>query len=615
MAIKLDSVEQAMAMARAYVKKGDTLHAGRIYQAILTRYPNNKRAKTALHKLQVGGPNRKQVDPSQQDIARFRALLQARKLTDALKLAEGLARQFPSSANVHNMIGTTLTLLKRHDDAIRALSRAQSLQPNDTDILNNLAGAYFETEQYAEAYQAYTAAIKLRPDYAGAYSNRAKVGLAAQRIDGAIQDAMRSLELDPGDISTELTLGRAQARNFELEAALASFERVLAQKPDLMPARLERAGALVALGRLDQARVAYGEILATNPLEVNAHFAISKLTKYTADDPHIAQMRELAEQGDLSARQRSQLFFTLGKIYERLGATTDAFDCYHQGNQLRDHENAYSITDDIRGFQRLRAYFQNTPPAPLPPSKDTTRATPIFILGMPRSGTTLTEQIISSHSQVHGAGELQAMGLAVGKWFNSDREPPIGADARTMLKTVRRSYLNDPHVAAAQGPFVTDKMPANFRHIGVIAAAFPDAPIIHLQRNPMAVCWSIYRQSFQTKGLQYAYDLENLGRYFRLYQDMMGFWHRQLPGRIYDLNYETLTQNQEQETRKLIAHCGLDWEDACLTFHENTRSISTASATQVRRKMYTGSSQDWEDYAEKLVTLREVLNGPVPQAD
>ncbi len=618
MTIKLESVQQAMAMARSYAKKGDTVHARRIYQAVLARYPNNARAAKELEKLQKKAvpfqKGKRATDPSRDEIEQFKKLLEMKENEKALAFVTALKRKYPKAAVVLNMTGTVLVALGRFEEAIEALKRAQSLLPNDTEIINNLAGAYFEAEQYGKAFDTYSAALRLRPGYVRALSNRARVCLKAGRYAQAIEDAENSLALAPGDISTEFILGEAYAKHFELDKALACFDRILAVRPDLMPARIDRAGALVSLGRLDEARIAYEEILEADPTQVNVHFAISKLKKYTADDPHIAQMHRIADRDDLDPSSRAQLYFALATIHDKLGDTATAFDCYLKGNKVRHDENAYVFDTDIKRFQRLKDYFRGNPlPALAPLPESAGKRKPIFIVGMPRSGTTLTEQIISSHSQVHGAGELTAMGAVVGKWFNNDREPVVGAEVRTMLKHIRRTYLDDEHVASAPLPYVTDKMPMNFLNIGFMVAAFPDAPIIHLRRDPMAVCWSNYRQLFRAKGLKYAYDLETLGRYYRLYEDLMEFWHQQYPGRIYDLSYDALTQNQEEETRKLIAHCGLDWEDACLDFHKNKRSISTASATQVRQKMYKGSSQAWMKYKDHLAPLQVALAGPVPQ--
>ena len=226
---------------------------------------------------------------------------------------------------------------------------------------------------------------------------------------------------------------------------------------------------------------------------------------------------------------------------------------------------------------------------------------PIFIVGLPRSGTTLVEQIISSHSLVTGAGELPFVSqfgrvIAVG-------QTPVNARE---LKTFRERYCYALQQRSEGRTVATDKMPQNFRLLGLINAAIPDAKIIHVKRDPAAVCWANYTQYFSSGSLGYCYSLDDILHYHELYQDIMKYWHQALPSKIYDLDYELLTENQEEESRKLISHLGLSWDDACMSPQENKRAIATASFAQVRQKMYQGSSERWKRY-------RPYLNGVLDQ--
>ncbi len=229
---------------------------------------------------------------------------------------------------------------------------------------------------------------------------------------------------------------------------------------------------------------------------------------------------------------------------------------------------------------------------------------PIFILGMPRSGTTLVEQILASHSQVYGAGELVLLGQIVNtvEWNSTQLSP-------NQLQSIRKSYFSGLTKIGVSERYITDKMPLNFLRIGFIFAATPEAKIIHVKRDARATCWSNFKHYFTRKGTGFAYDLQDVAEYYKMYIDLMAYWHEKFPGRIYDLNYEALTEHQEDETHKLLKYVGLTWEDQCLEFHKTEREVRTASATQVRQKMYQGSSEEWRKYEKHLEPMIESLRG------
>lgn len=233
---------------------------------------------------------------------------------------------------------------------------------------------------------------------------------------------------------------------------------------------------------------------------------------------------------------------------------------------------------------------------------------PIFIVGMPRSGTTLAEQILASHSQVHGAGEMEAINKAIRAEFNPDGRGYCFSLAEDALSGIRRRYLATLRGLGTPRPVVTDKMPANFLWLGFILEAMPEARVIHLVRDPIAVCWSIFKNYFPATGLGFTCDLTDLAAYHRMYEDLMALWFARYPGRIFDLDYERLTEDQKGQTRALLDYCDLAWEEACLDFHRTDRVVRTASATQVRRKIYRGSSEAWKKFETHLRPLVEAIS-------
>ena len=228
---------------------------------------------------------------------------------------------------------------------------------------------------------------------------------------------------------------------------------------------------------------------------------------------------------------------------------------------------------------------------------------------MPRSGTTLVEQILASHSQIYGAGEREVLNRIVIPTLGNINKDHFSKLTRDIIRDIRNRYLDELDSLGDDEPRITDKMPQNFRWTGFILTAMPEAKVINLQRDPVATCWSVFKHYFSNKGIGYAYDLVDVAGYYKLYINLMDFWRGRFPNQLYDLNYEALTENQEEETRKLLKYCGLGWENQCLEFHKTKRSVKTSSSVQVRQAMYKGSSGAWRKYETHLQPMLQVLEG------
>jgi len=303
------------------------------------------------------------------------------------------------------------------------------------------------------------------------------------------------------------------------------------------------------------------------------------------------QMQAIYLDLEISEEQRCHINFALAKVCEDLGNYEQAFKHYIEGNALRKKLLNYHISKDIDLFKQIKSSYIFIKQSALNVDNLSIKRSPVFIVGMPRSGTTLVEQIISSHPQVTGAGEL-----SFAAQFGAPLSRGLTLIDNDALNNFRKKYLAGLQNISQGNLTVTDKMPNNFLYLGLIAAAFPEAKIVHVKRNPAAVCWANYKQYFEPKGVGYYYDLDDVVSYYRLYENLMEFWMKSLSKRIYKLDYEVLTINQEDETRKLIDYVGLDWDEKCLSPQNNTRAVLTASDIQVRKKVYQGSSQQWEKY-------------------
>jgi tetratricopeptide (TPR) repeat protein len=545
----------------------------------------------------------------------------------------------PGDANAHAKLGNTLHRLGKYNDAIGSYGAALSLQPGNAEALTNLGIVLHGLERYADAEASYRRALhfapdsadahnnlglvqsrlgkheqalacyqqalQVRPDFVEAEINRADVLRELGRQDEAVAGYQRALQIDSGQVELLNNLGIALAALGRADEAVEHYQQALRLEPDHAKARNNLGIALNDLGRTAEAVLNYEKALQLEPDRAEWHRNLSTAKHYQADDPHLEQMRALLGRPALPAPDRMRLCFALGKACDDAGLHDEAIEYLLQANRLRKAELRYDIASDQAMFARIRARFSvsvarldETAALPRAASK------PIFIVGMPRSGSTLVEQILASHSEVYGAGELALLGQLMNA---SDWQSAQLSD--DYFRSLRRSYLSGLASTGAVEPYITDKMPHNFLWIGCIVAALPEARIIHVRRDARAVCWSNFKHGFLEKGYGYSCDLRDVAEYFKLYAELMAFWHQQFPGRIYDLQYETLTENQADETRRLLEHAGLAWQDPCLEFHRAARTIRTASAQQVRQTMYQGSSNAWRKYAEHLEPMVELLQG------
>ena len=343
--------------------------------------------------------------------------------------------------------------------------------------------------------------------------------------------------------------------------------------------------------KTDDAIEAFRQALSLKPNFAEAHRNLSSLIKYKPEDSQIDTVYELLVRPDINDEDRCQLSYAYAKMKEDIGELDQAFKYYVHGGMIQKKLLSYDLKQDKKIFDQVRIHAPQINEISINQSRKVMAHTPIFIIGMPRSGTTLVEQIISNHSRVHGAGELPHLNYLVEKLINGEKE--INSDT---ILSLRSAYLTKIGKLSEHKQFITDKMTNNFLYIPLIIKSFPEAKIIHVKRNPAATCWSNFKHYFSKKGISYSYDLNDIVGYYKMYDDLMKIWDQHFGSKIYHLDYDRLTLEQEIETRKLIEHLVLDWEDACLSPHENNRIVRTASKHQVKAKVYKGSSQAWRRY-------------------
>ncbi|NIJ38466.1 thioredoxin-like negative regulator of GroEL [Sphingopyxis panaciterrae] len=452
------------------------------------------------------------------------------------------------------------------------------------------------------------AALSPSADY---QAHLARFLILARRDGEAREAASRAEALEPDDAHIFDTIGCVHARLGAHADAVRLFEQAVEREPANRNFRYNLAVALSFVGQAEQAEEHLDAIVAAAPTDGRAHFALSGLRRQTPEKNHIARLDQA-----LAAARRDddqiRIRYALAKEYEECGESEGAFHHLQRASAQRRQETGYAFAQDARIFDAVESLFRSGDP--LVGSGDATVA-PIFVVGMPRTGTTLVERILSSHADVQSAGELTAMPLAVKQLADQ----PTGAiiDPDTFAATRGRSasdlgrhYLTrcGPHLRADGGRFV-DKLPANFLYIGLIQRALPDARIICLRRDPMDTIWSNYKHLFARNSAfhHYSYDLIDTARYYLRFDRLMSFWREVFPGRVLELGYEALVSDQTGETRRLLDHCGLRWDERCLRFQENQGAVATPSAAQVRQPIYADAVGQWRAYAEALGPARKLI--------
>ena len=424
---------------------------------------------------------------------------------------------------------------------------------------------------FAEA--AYRALIAEKVATPQLYCNLAQICAQSARRDEAIGLWKKALAVDPRFLEARMNLAESYQQAGKIEQAISQYQRIMSDHRDFVDAKYLLANLLKSQGKFSQAADYYQQIMASQPLYTQAHFTYSGIHKYKAEtDPHIGLMLELYQESDLKDESRIHLAFALAKAFEDIGDYPQAFKYLATGNDLRYKEFNYHIESDESLIQNIIQTFTREALSRLQVSAENSRR-PVFIVGMPRSGTSLVEKIISSHSDVYAAGELDYMFALGSGLFLSQSEnyqfKPLSSYTSSTFEKVGKIYLEKINLLDNQAERITDKMPFNMMMIGLIKIALPKAKIIHCVRDARDTCLSIFRQNFTTGNYRFGYHLKTVAQFHNQYRMLMKHWHQVMPGEIYDISYESLTQNPEHEIRNLLAACDLEWQENCLKFDKS----------------------------------------------
>ena len=517
----------------------------------------------------------------------------------------------PDSAEALFNRGVTLYELQRIEEALASYDRALTLRAGYVEALCNRGVTLHELKRLEEALASYDRALTVRPYSAEALYNRGNTLHGLKRFEEALAGYDRALTVRPAYAQALYNRGNTLHELKRFEEALASYDRALTVRPAYAQAQNKFGMTLVELGHLSEARAALEQAVELAPCKVQYRFDLGNITRFVAGDPHLAALEKLAaDNATLSIGDRIQLHFTLGKAYEDVGRHAEAFSQWLDGNALKRQQIMYNEAATLGGLDSVRAAFtsdlirtwQNVGnPSPVP----------VFIVGMARSGSTLVEQILATHPQVFGGGERKHFpfdGAVKGsktKFGSAATYPELVSDMTDEdFRDLGARYLAEIERLAPESIHITDKTLGNFMFAGLIHLALPNAPIIHTVRDPVDTCLSCFSKLFIEGQYHHTYDLAELGRYYRHYQALMLHWHHVLPaGRILDVRYEDVVADLEGQARRVVAHCGLDWDPRCLAFHQTQRSILTASAAQVRQPIYSSAVGRWRVHKETLQPL------------
>ena len=578
-------------------------------------------------------------------------LLNQSRADEALPLLEKAVALMPKSASAASKLAGALTALGRTADAEALRARATQLSPQQAKLEQATRlfaqGQFREAEKqaqsllqensrdvnaalllariainarcYDDAEQLLVRITEIAPGFVAAWHDLGSVLKELNRFEEAVKALQEAVRLDPANAVTHYFYGAALAMAAQPEAAIEAYQKAVDLDPDLSGAYLGLGHVLKTVGDQDGGVAAYRRAIELRPDFGEIYYSLSNLKTFRFSDGEIAGMEERVGNNALPIDCQVHFAFSLGKAYEDKADYAAAFRYYELANRRHRETIAYDPVQTEVAHEKIRKafsleFFEHQALM----GTGCRDPDPIFILGLPRSGSTLLEQILASHSLVDGTSELPDISMiaqsvtnkAQGRTFPMSM-PELTAEELTALG---KQYLSQTQRHRGSAPFFTDKMPNNFAYVGFIKAILPNAKIIDARRHPMDSCVGCFKQHF-AKGQTFTYDLFELGEFYLEYERIMTHWDAVLPGQVLHVEYENVVSDLEAQVRRLLKFCGLEFEKSCVNFHETKRAVRTASSEQVRQPIYQGSLATWKRFGSDLDVLREVLDPVLPEQD
>lgn len=517
----------------------------------------------------------------------------------------------PSQPDALNLLGIIAMQRAEFVKAEKFFNQAACINPTNFQYHNNLGVSIKNQGRLNEAISCFNKSIQLNPEYAEAYNN---LGNTLNKLDSfpeAIIAFEKALTLNNQYYDAYLGLSNSYKESDRVKDMMACLHKAISLNQNNPRAYHALGCAYNVVGEFDEAIKAFGKVIELNPNYVEVYFDLSYSKKYQSlDDIEVARINALLGNSEISLDNKAFLYFALGKIHDDCKHYLEAFKYYQEGNQIRRERTQFDRAAHRRFVEESIQVFTSEFFAKKGGIGSLTDK-PVFVVGMPRSGTTLVEQIVASHPNVHGAGEQpylhkikQKISLLIGGAYPKQIQEIDHKMALELATYYENSVFN---VAPASVKYVIDKAPYNFLHLGLISLLFPNARVIHCCRDPLDTCISNYFQCFK-QGNSHSYDLEDLGFYYIQYKKIMTHWQKVLPIKILEVHYEDIVTNEQIKIRELLDFLGLTWDTACLEFYKANRSVKTASLFQTRQPIHNKSIQRWKKYEQFIGPLQEILN-------
>ncbi len=613
-------------LGEVYRQRGDTVEAGIALRRAIEIDPNNSQALNNLGIINYEKQDfEKAIECYRQALTGRPAMAEAqnnlgnalRKVGDpdgAFSAYQEALTHRSTYPEAYNNLGTLLREDGKFDEAEHALKKAIGQSPRYVEAHNNLASLYFSQKKELEALRILSDVLKIAPDNATSLILTARIQLKRNTFAAAEQAARRVLAKDPKNAEALTILGQVLHETDRYDEAISVLKDALDQSPQNSEARNFYGVALKSVGRLDDAKVEIIKAIEINDQMYGAYANLNDLVDFQEEDELFERMEAILEAAtDPLADQFIPLHFAFAKALDDRGDHARALDHYVVGGRLKRAQLNYVEAETFEFFAAIKKAF----PKKIFATRDfkgNPDVRPVFIVGMPRSGSTLVEQILASHPDIAGAGEVKYLSRALG--MLRDRFPSLpkypemlGKITPSQMDIIANNYLENLTSGAEDAKRVTDKLLTNYFFVGLIHLLFPNAKIINTLRDPVDTCLSGFTKLFKDD-MPHSYDLNELGRYYREYESLMAHWNDVLPEEsITTIRYEDVVASTEKEARRIIEFLGLEWDPACLDFHNSNRPVKTASVAQIRKPIYKTAVKRWMKYGDGLQPLVDAIGG------
>ena len=516
-----------------------------------------------------------------------------------IKLGLKLLKKNPNDYQLIYSIGLSYVNLQNYIEADKYFHKLLYVQKKP-EIFFIQANIHKQLKKYDTAITYFEEAIQLNPNFSEAYNNLGNIKKRIGKIEEAISCFKKAIELKENNILAYFNLANTYRENRYFNELIETYQKILSFNPNDVKTLYNLGSVYLFLGEISKGKNFFEKIIKINKNHIPSYRNIISVTKITKENEIFKQL-ELLKVDVFSDEDKILFYDALSKGYFDQDNDKLGFKYLDKSNSLKKKNSKFSFEKTEKEFKQIKTFFENVNKIEID-FKDVLRSRPIFIVGMPRSGTSLIEQVLSSHSQIYGAGELDFLPKIIDKL--GIKKP---ANLKSFFTQIRNSYY-DQIKRISDDHYIIDKLPVNYRWVGFIINAFPEAKIIHIERNPMAVCWSNYKTSFVDYGMDFNLSQQDIAKYYSLYFDLINFWKSKYKKNIFHINYENFVDDFEENSKKILNFLDLKWEDQIKNYDKNMRPVTTASFQQVREGIKKNTSSVWKKYRNYLKPMQETLN-------